>query len=185
MRKIALTVVSVMLFICAHVHGESENRRSYGNCSVRTDRDMFDDTKGKFAIVCVSVPPRYALLRRYISMHIDGYFDGSFRLAFLVSQEGANPWLHSQPISVRFRFDSGAVFEGEFVANFFGAEQDFDSEQMSRILVAMANAKTVAVEVDRIYRQRIQLDGSREAVRDFLNRLKLVLPSSVLPKMDL
>ena len=181
MRVLAIT----LLLACASaVHGELENIRDYGNCKVATRLDMFDDAKQSFLIDCKNRTPR----RTAYQIGVEAFS--------IFARPGEDYSLHVSLTSrralrldeghrVKFRFDRGDVFEASFFGEGGALIHLFDANAISRILTDLASAKTVAVEVNRLYRSRIQLDGSREAVRDFVKRLERRLPKGAAPKVEL
>lgn len=206
MKKSAFPILALMLAPIASGQDTSdssfiENLQVYGNCAVSDSIDMFTDevTHGLFCIQSNLTDKTQIGFAVYpLGMFGDHAQRAELRM------RGIGPYLPYVSISkglqfhmedsieVAIRVDRGELFTGEWDFGSNGDASCFPSlgagphcnlEFFQRLLIDVANGERIAIKVGA-ESGNVLLEGSYEAVADFLERLQDKIPTIILPIQD-
>jgi len=156
-----------------------ENRRDYGNCSVADVVDMFTDE------VSHSLQCRQPNGETRISFYVVAMDDETNPMMFVKTG------LQSRSGEIAIRVDSGEVITGEWVvmggyascAPIADPKTGCNLGNFQRLLIEVATGERIAIKVGGESGSFL-LEGSHEAVADFLERTQDKIPTVVLPIED-
>ncbi|MXX05696.1 MAG: hypothetical protein F4Z71_02935 [Gammaproteobacteria bacterium] len=189
MKKLAVALLALLTPIAAAQDPSSstftENAQEYGNCFVGDQVDMFTD-----AVSHVLACSESTLTDKTTIMFMAFPVNGRYWPAVHISKGVQINFEDS--VEVAIRVDRGELLTGEWTAVGSGDAACYpmpnpsthcNLELFHRLLIDVANGERIAIRVGRESGNAL-LEGSYEAVADFLERVQDKIPTIILPIED-
>lgn len=186
MKKIVFGLLALLApIIAAQDTSDSsytENGREYGNCTVLDQVDMFTD-EVTHMLVCLESTLTDKTEIAFAALPLSG----SYWPAVLVSK--GVQFHFEDSIEIAIRVDRGELFTGEWTHADGGSAvchatlapgPHCNLELFHRFLIDVANGERIAIRVGG-ESGNVRLEGSYEAVADFLERVQDKIPTTILP----
>ena len=189
MKKIAFALLALLAPIATAQDTSSssytENLREYGNCAVVDSVDMFTDEVSHI-LTCIESTLTDKTEISFIAIPVSGrYFPG------VMVSKGVQ-FHFEDTVGIAIRVDRGELLTGEWITASGGSavcrptidpNPHCDLDLFHRLLIDVANGERIAIRVGA-ESGNVLLEGSYEAVADFLERVQDKIPTVILPIQD-
>ena len=179
MRYLLVVVVFVLAFASSTTQADTssydiKNPRHYGNCTVATTVDMFNDEEAHSLVCSAGTLTDTTTIVIRIGSDLEGF-------TILLSKGVQVHMEWNIPIAIRI--DKGPLIKRDAGWIPEGAENAylFDEQLARQLLHDLAHGQRVAIQVGD-ERGHIQLDGSQRAVADFRQRAGLPAQQTLTPQ---